>query len=80
MIFVVNLLRVLVQMYVVVKVIRRKEFYHFAMGEDLTMDLFFKDVYQIILSRSKGLCNNYLEGGGGSKINRGGLNLNQSAG
>ena len=31
---------------------------------------------------SKGLYNNYLEGGGGSKINRGGggLNLNQSAG
>ena len=27
---------------------------------------------------AKGLCNNYLEGG--SKINRGGLNLNQSAG
>ena len=31
------------------------------------------------LTFSKGLCNNYLEGGG-SKINRGGLNLNQSAG
>ena len=53
MITVVNLLRVLVRMYVVGKVIRCKEFYHFARGEDLTTDLFFKDVYQIILSRSK---------------------------
>ena len=38
-----------------------------------------KIIFSMSLTVScKGLCNNYLEGG--SKINRGGLNLNQSAG
>ena len=36
-------------------------------------------IFKKVKQRDKGLCNNYLEGGG-SKINKGGLNLNQSAG
>ena len=45
---------------------------HFPVFSDASVDI-------AMPSPCKGLCNNYLEGGG-SKINRGGLNLNQSAG